>query len=534
MTLISIFLKIIILIILIILTAFLLLFPIKITTIEKFTGMEDIKQLNIYNISCGKSKNNLDNICNIYITQKNYISKFEHEYNSAKRNTQSKYELLNFAKNEVAFKKSALDTAIILNSKINIRNKIERTLNIINAVVAAKKLVMVLNNGYSPSTIIYKNALEEYNKTVAIGNNNGNYNRDSDGNDDENGNGNGNSNDNGNSNEKILEINENGGYSSPFEALKDTIDKYNNAVFIAIATNTSKSKNLTPSISKTTEIDDLMKAQTAANDAFNEMNDKYIIPSLNSYNQIAKDANMKQYEITNNLSFIQINAEIAYKNAIKSEKTLIGLASANYQTAINEEVEKIILFYNAIKDLQTAFNNYCHLLINPEISYKSSSNNDNEDEDDNVDNNVYDNGNNNDDNYCDRYEKLNNDLYKALPEFNKINDEISKLKEISMKTFEYDKIEETKNNVKLIFDYLEKSYFIKLDDYKNKIIKNTDDFLNKYIDLNTANNLYYKYVISYNQTPEKQEYNKKVIDTLPTIQNYDNIKNNIKRCYPDG
>jgi len=103
-----------------------------------------------------------------------------------------------------------------------------------------------------------------------------------------------------------------------------------------------------------------------------------------------------------------------------------------------------------------------------------------------------------------------------------------------MKTFEYDKIEETKNNVKLIFDYLEKSYFIKLDDYKNKIIKNTDDFLNKYIDLNTANNLYYKYVISYNQTPEKQEYNKKVIDTLPTIQNYDNIKNNIKRCYPDG
>ena len=54
---------------------------------------------------------------------------------------------------------------------------------------------------------------------------------------------------------------------------------------------------------------------------------------------------MKQYEITNNLSFIQINAEIAYKNAIKSEKTLIGLASANYQTAINEEVEKIILFF---------------------------------------------------------------------------------------------------------------------------------------------------------------------------------------------
>ena len=103
-----------------------------------------------------------------------------------------------------------------------------------------------------------------------------------------------------------------------------------------------------------------------------------------------------------------------------------------------------------------------------------------------------------------------------------------------MKTIEYEKIEETKNNVKLIFDYLEKSYLIKLDDYKNKIIKNTDDFLNKYIDLNTANNLYYNYIILYNQTSEKQEYNKKVIDTLPTIKKYDNIKNNIKRCYPDG
>ena len=103
-----------------------------------------------------------------------------------------------------------------------------------------------------------------------------------------------------------------------------------------------------------------------------------------------------------------------------------------------------------------------------------------------------------------------------------------------MKTFEYDKIEETKNNVKVIFDYLEKSYLTKLDDYKNKIIKSGDDFLNKYVDLNIVNNLYYNYIISYNQTPEKQEYNKMVIDTLPIIQNYVNIKNNIKRCYPDG
>ena len=342
--------------------------------------------------------------------------------------------------------------------------------------------------------------------------------------------------------------------------------KYNNIVFIAIATNTLKSKDLTPSISITTEIDELIKAQKAANDAYNEINDKYIIPSLNSYNQIAKDANMKQYEITDNLSFIQINAEIAYEKSLKSEKSLISSASANYKTAIDEEQEKIILFYNAIKDLQTAFYNYCHLLLNPEISYKSSfdnvhknnndnndnnnnndnkNNNDNNDNKNNNDNN--DNKNNNDNNddeddddnnndhyYCKKYETLNNDLYKALPEVNNINDEISKLKEKSMKTIEYEKIEETKNNVKLIFDYLEKSYLIKLDDYKNKIIKNTDDFLNKYIDLNTANNLYYNYIILYNQTSEKQEYNKKVIDTLPTIKKYDNIKNNIKRCYPDG
>ena len=41
------------------------------------------------------------------------------------------------------------------------------------------------------------------------------------------------------------------------------------------------------------------------------MNDEYIIPSLNSYNQVAKDANMKQYEMTDNLSFIQINAEMS-------------------------------------------------------------------------------------------------------------------------------------------------------------------------------------------------------------------------------
>jgi hypothetical protein len=53
-----------------------------------------------------------------------------------------------------------------------------------------------------------------------------------------------------------------------------------------------------------------------------------------------------------------------------------------------------------------------------------------------------------------------------------------------------------------------------LDDYKNKIIKSGDDFLNKYVDLNIVNNLYYNYIISYNQTPEKQEYNKMVIDTI--------------------
>ena len=333
---------------------------------------------------------------------------------------------------------------------------------------------------------------------------------------------------NGNGNEKILEITEKGGYVSAYEALEKTIKKYNNAVFIAIATNTSKSKNLTPSISKTTEIDDLINAQTAANDAYSEINDKYIIPSLNSYNQIAKDAKMKQYEITDNLTSIQRNAEIAYENSQKSEKTIIDLSLSNYKTAINEEIEKFIIFYNAIKDLQTAFYNYCHLLINPEIAYKSLSGNGNANANGNA------NSNANDDNYCERYETLTNNLYKASQEVNKINVELSKLKEKSIKTPEFLKVEEIKNNVELIFDYLEKSYLTKIDNYKNEIMKGSEDFSNKYIDLNTVNNVYYNSILSYNKTSEKQEYNQMVIETIPIINNYDNMKKNIERCYPDG
>jgi len=491
MIILSVVFKIIILIILMILIVFLL----SRNTIEKFTDAEEITPITIYNITCGNTNNNLDLLCNIYNKQKNLISKFDHDYNSARRNTENKYYLWDFSKNEVAFKKAVLDAAILLNSKLNIRNKIEKTLKIINAVVAAKKITIILNSGYTPSTVAYKNALDEYNKIVA--------------------------NDNGD--EKILEINDKDGYSSAFVALDKTIEKYNNAVFIAIATNTSKSKNLTPSISKTTEIEDLINAQTIANDAYSEINDKYIISSLNTYNQAAKDAQMKEYEITDNLLSIQINAENSYKNSQKSEKTKIELLLSNYKNAINDELIKFTSFYNAIKDLQTAFYNYCHLLINPEIAYKLS--------DDNANGNDNDNAN---DNYCDRYEKLNNDLYKASPEVKKIKDELAKLKEKSIKTSEFNKIEEIKNNVKIIFDYLEKSYLTKIDNYKNEIMKGSDDFYNKYIDLNTANNLYYNSIFLYNQTPDKQKYNKKVIDTLPIIQNYDNIKINIKRCYPDA
>jgi hypothetical protein len=280
----------------------LIVFLLSRNTIEKFTDAEEITPITIYNITCGNTNNNLDLLCNIYNKQKNLISKFDHDYNSARRNTENKYYLWDFSKNEVAFKKAVLDAAILLNSKLNIRNKIEKTLKIINAVVAAKKITIILNSGYTPSTVAYKNALDEYNKIVA--------------------------NDNGD--EKILEINDKDGYSSAFVALDKTIEKYNNAVFIAIATNTSKSKNLTPSISKTTEIEDLINAQTIANDAYSEINDKYIISSLNTYNQAAKDAQMKEYEITDNLLSIQINAENSYENSQKSEKTKIELLLSNY------------------------------------------------------------------------------------------------------------------------------------------------------------------------------------------------------------
>lgn len=472
--------------------------------IENFTDKKETTTTTssfIYNISCENTNNYLDKICDIYTTQLRSLSSYEHDYNSAKRNTQNKYDLWNFAKNEVDFKKSVLNNAIILNSKINIRNKIEKTLIIINAIIAAKKIVILLNSGYTQSTVAYKNALDEYNKIVREGNVNAN------------------------GNEKILEINSENGYSSANEALEKTIEKYNNAVFIAIATNTEKSKNLMPSISKTTGIDVLINAQIAANDAYNEINDKYIIPSLNSYNEIAKEAKMKTYEITENLSLIQKNAEIAYEKSQKSEKTTIALTLSNYKNALNDEVNKLTLFYNEIKDLQTFFYNYCELLINPEIAYKSIS-----DANSNSDPNAFDNY------YCERYEILINELYKILPEVNKIKSELSILKEKSSKTSEFFYIEETKNNAKTIFDYFKKSYLTKLDNYKNEIINinSSDDFLNKYIDLNTVNNLYYNSIISYNKTLEKQEYNKKVIDTLPIIQNYNNIKNNIKRCYPDG
>ena len=474
--------SIIIFIILIILIAILF----STTMIEKFTDKLDlvppITPISIYNISCGNTDINLDVLCNTYNTQKISISKLEQDYNSARRNTETKYELLNFAKNETEFKKKALDNAIVLNNKLNIRNKIEKTLNIINAVVAVKKIIILLKNGYTPSTIAYKNALDEYNKIVSI------------------------------SNAEILEINENGGYSSSYDALDKTIEKYNNAVFIAIATNTAKSKNLRPSISKTTDIDELINAQIAVNEAYIEINEKHIIPALNTYNKAAKDAKMTTFDITDNLSLVQMNAQTAYDNSIKSNKTAIALALSNYKTATSEEVDKFKLFYNAIKDLQAAFINYCHLLINPEIAYKSTSENNGNDE-------------------CEIYDKLISDLDNIIPEVNKINAEIEKLKEKSIKIEEFNKVEETKNNVQSIFDNLKNSYS---NSNNNEIINGSRAFLNKYIDLNTANELYYKSIVSYNQTPEKQEYNKKVIETIPIILIYDKIKNNIKRCYPDG
>jgi len=459
------------------------------TMIEKFTNKSDlvsslspISPISIYNISCGNTDINLDVLCNIYNTQKILISKLEQDYNSARRNTETKYELLEFAKNETEFKKKVLDNAIVLNNKLNIRNKIEKTLNIINAVVAAKKIIILLKNGYTPSTIAYKNALDEYNKIVSI------------------------------SNTEILEINENGGYASVYEALEKTIEKYNNAVFIAIATNTQKSKNLTPSISKTTDIDDLINAQIAVNEAYIEINEKHIIPALNEYNKAAKDAKMTTFDITDNLSLVQMNAQTAYDNSIKSNKTTIALALSNYKTTTSEEVDKFKLFYNGIKDLQAAFINYCHLLINPEIAYKSTSENTSNDE-------------------CEMYDKLISDLDNIIPEVNKINAEVAKLKDKSIKTTEFNKVEEIKNNVQSIFDNLKKFYSNSNND---EIINGSKAFSNNYIDLNTANELYYKSIVSYNQIPEKQEYNKKVIETIPIIQIYDKIKNNIKRCYPDG
>jgi len=446
------------------------------------------QQVNIYNTTCGKSNNNLDIACNIYNTQKILINRFEQDYNSARRNAENKYNLWDFSKNEVSLKRKVLNTAIILRNNINIRNKIQKTLNIINAVVAAKKLVILLNNGYNQSTIAYQNALDEYNKIIIYAN----------------------TNDNDRDNINLLQINDKNGYSSPSVALDKTINKYNNAVFIAIATNTSKSKNLIPSITNTTDISILINAQIAANDAYNEINDKYIIPTLNIYNRAATNAKMNNYNITDNLSSVYLNAQLAYDNATKSEKTTIALALSNYNDSLNVQLDKLKSFYNEIKDLQNVFYNYCNFLINPEIAYKPSSQSNNY--------------------TCnDRYEDLISYLNKISPELNKINNLLSNIREKCIKTPEYVKVEDGKKNVSLIFNYLEKSYLNNID-----IIKNSTDFLNKYIDLNTANDIYFKSIISYNETREKQEYDRIVITYIPTIIKYDNINNEIKKCYPDG
>jgi hypothetical protein len=468
-----------------------LLLLLSIKPIEKFTEKKE-QDMIIYNnyMKCGKSNIKMDEYCNIYTIQKLSISKLEQDYNSARRNTENKYEVWEFAKNEISLKKIVLDKAIIFKSNLDIRNKIEDTLNIINAVVAANKIIILSNNGYYSSTIAYKNALDEYNKIAK--------------------------------NAHFLQINENGGgYTTPENAYSEMINKYNNAVFIAIATNTQKSKNLIPSISKTTEMNELINAQTAANDAFNEANETLIIPSLNIYNQAAKDAKMANYYITDNLSTVQKNAQIAYENAQKSEETSITIALSDYKDATKEELDKFIIFYTAIKELQSAFYNYCNLLINPEIAYKPSLDNDND-------------NNNNDNDKCDLYEKIISDLNKLSEDISKIDAEISNVRENSMKTAEYKKVEENKKNVIFIFDHLEKSYLNKITNYNNEIINMSRDFANKYIDLNTVNDVYYNSIVSYNQTQEKQEYNKKVIDTMSTIIQYDKIKNSLKICYPDG
>jgi hypothetical protein len=447
--------------------------------------------INSSQITCGTTDNNIDVTCNLYNTKKSLLIDIQSAYNLAKKTTEDKYDLWIFSKNNVSLKKAVLDQANIVDTHLKNKNAIELIINIIKSIIYAKAAVTIINYQYSQTSNEYKNAINTFNYYA--------------------------------NNAQLLQINsDNGSYNTPSEALTASINAYNNNV----ASLTNKG-NLILNITQETRINILENALINAKDLIKDINDKYLIPSLTEYNNLATAANIINYDINSDLTLLKPMTNSQYELAIANEQSNISSALANYKSAISNELDKLNIFYNIIVELKPIFLYYINFLINPENGYN---------------NNTIPTGTGR----CDTKANLSSlaattsanqaiiDANKNIARNNSTQHPTNNI--VYMNTME---IEQKYNN--LIQSMRAKINMLSAINENNENNYSKDDLMNvsknmydKYSDFINSNDALITSVNDYNKTTEKQNYNDLSMQSINnSIINLNAIAD-IKRCYPNS
>jgi len=466
---------------------FIIIILIIIIIILSFNNIIYESFINTNQIPCYFNDNNMDNACNAYNTRKSLLSNIQNNYNLAKKNTENKYDLWDFAKREVLLKKSVLDQAIIVDNALKTKNAANLLLKIILSIIYAKALIIVVNYQYAESSSEYIDAMNNYNSSA--------------------------------SNANLLQINNLDGYNNPSEALTAAIAAYNTT--IATIPN---SENLPSSLSIDTPKNILENTLIVIKNLLSNINENSLIPSLAEYNNLATAANIINYDINDDLSSLKDTVQSQYDLANSNKQAKISASLAEYKSAVVNEKDKLTIFFDFITELKNAYLLYIDYLINPETGFN---------------NNITPHGTMK----CDSYTNLivlssttygnllNLNTSKAIARNNSTRLPIKNIVDNILSSIQpvYNNLLEifiTKRNMLNAISMNDENNYT-----KNNLLYLSTNFDMRYSEFININDQLFNIVNQYNNTPEKRTYNSLSMQYVNNNIIYLNSMADLKRCY---
>jgi len=446
-------------------------------------------------IICGTSEMNLDIACRTYNLTKTLISEHQNNYNSAKQNTLDKYDQWQFSKIIVDLKNTALNKAIIVDTYFKNRNILKLMSYILQCVIYVK-VIIVLINSYNSDNKNITAAIDIYNYNAT--------------------------------NANLNQINNLGSDINPNNYLNEALTAYNKYLRNLKEANIPNSDKLSE-INENTLVEILETTINDINILYSEINNNYLIPSLQLYNDQANISKNTIFTI-DNLSSIKSIVENEYNIANANNEINKSSAFNDYKAAIGIELAKFNTFFNLIDSLQSKFADYTKLLNQPGFAYDISF-------DDSLTSecNLY------------NYNGLTTEINNLRKQINTLQPIYTDAKNNSLSLPIRSNIDDFNISVERNYRDVKTSHYRKEDmlQYiinpnnnpekynKNDLINASNDFDNKYKISIDTNDTILKLIYQYNDTFEKKKYNE--ISKQLTEMNNNAVKLDIIRydCFDD-